>query len=194
MNDPRVFNVLHYNSRAHGLVGQIERLLDEVGVVDGIQLNIPWPDPGLLRRLRERFYTEIILQVSTEAMNMLDNKPKRIAHELALYEGVIDYALLDPSGGVGKSIELSHISPILLECVRADLEMGLGVAGGFGAGRLTVLEQLLDICPNLSWDAQARLRTSDGQALDLAACERYMLEGIALLHKQPGRDSTTSSN
>jgi hypothetical protein len=191
VDDPRVFNVLHYNSRAHGLLGQIERLLSNVEIADGIQLNIPWPDPAILRRLRERYYVEVILQVSAEAMNMLDNNPNTIAAKIRQYDGLIDYVLIDPSGGVGTEFELSRIVPILEDCIALGLDIGLGVAGGLRAGRLDVLKPLLKICPDLSWDAQAGLRTVDRQALDLAACERYMLEGIALLHKQPGRDSTT---
>ena len=121
---------------------------------------------------------------------MLGHDPRRIVARLAEYEGLIDYALLEPSGGVGKAFVPTYIAPILEACVASNLDIGWGVAGGLGAGRLSVLEPLLEICPELSWDAQARLRSADGQVLDLAACEQYLREGIALLHKQPGRGST----
>lgn len=188
--DRQFFNVLHYNSRSKGLTAQIERLLDLVEIADGVQLNIPWPDPDLLRRLRERYYTEVILQVSTEAAAMLGHEPGRIVAKLSEYEGLIDYALLDPSGGCGKSLDLAYITPILEACVTSRIDVGWGVAGGLGAGRLSALETLLDIYPKLSWDAQAKLRTTDGQKLDLAACRQYLLEGVEKLWKLPSRDST----
>lgn len=188
--DRQLFNVVHYNSRAKGLVAQVEVLLDRVEVADGIQLNIAWPEPSILRRLRDRYYAEIVLQVSAEAAAMLAHEPVRIAAKLAQYEGVIDYALLDPSGGVGKPFDLGYIAPILEAVVDTNLDIGWGVAGGLGPGQLEKLESLLQICPTLSWDSQARLRTADGQALDLAACEQYLVEGVEILHKLPGRGST----
>ncbi len=190
INDRQLFNVLHYNSRAGGLTAQVIYLLEKVNLVDGIQLNIPWPHPRLLRQLRERYYAEVILQVSAEAAAMLNHDPGRIAAKLTEYDGLIEYALLDPSGGFGKPFDPGYIAPILQAVVDSELNIGWGVAGGLGPGGLEKLEPLLQICPRLSWDAQAGLRTTDNQALDLAACESYLLEGIALLHKQPGQDST----
>lgn len=188
--DRQLLNLLHYNSRAKGLVAQIEQLLDRVEVADGVQLNIPWPEPSIMRRLRNRYFADIVLQVSSEAAAMLGHEPGRIAAKLAEYEGVIDYALLDPSGGVGKPFDLGYISPILEAVADTDLDIGWGVAGGLGPGQLKKLEPLLHLCPTLSWDSQSRLRTPNGQALDLAACKQYLLEGVELLHKLPDRGST----
>lgn len=190
VGDRQLFNVLHYNSRARGLPAQLEDLLEMIDSVDGVQLNIPWPHPRLLRQLRDHYYTEVILQVSAEAAAMLNHEPARIADKLADYQGLIEYALFDPSGGVGKPFELGYITPILKAVVDSGIDIGWGVAGGLGPGQLEKLEPLLQICPTLSWDAQARLRTPDGQALDLAACRNFLREGFALIHKLPGRDST----
>lgn len=188
--DRQLFNVVHYNSRAKGLVAQVERLLDCIEIADGIQLNIPWPEPSILRRLRDRYYTEVVLQISAEAAAMIGHEPTRIAAKLAQYEGVIDYALLDPSGGVGKAFNLRYMLPILEAVVGTGLDINWGVAGGLGPGQLEKLQPLFEICPSLSWDSQARIRTSDGRALDLAACEKYLVEGVEILHKLPGRGST----
>ena len=48
-----------------------------------------------------------------------------------------------------------------------------------------MLEPLLEIYPELSWYAQARLRAAQGSSLDLGARERYLREGIALIRKVP---------
>jgi hypothetical protein len=186
----RVLNIVHYNSKVEGLSGQLDELIRAIDRADGVQLNIPWPRPSVIRRLRVPSAI-VILQVSSAASAMLDHDPDRIAAKLAEYDGLIDYALIDPSGGVGRNFEPEYAVNALTALVASGLSICWGIAGGLGPGRLGVLEPLLEIYPELSWDAQARLRTVDGQALDLAACRQYLREGVALLNKLPGRGSTS---
>ena len=187
---PQVLNIVHYNSKIEGLRGQIADVLSVIHRAEGIQLNIPWPDPIILRAVKAELETTVILQVSTKASEQLDHDPVRIAAKLAEYEGLIDFALIDPSGGVGRGFEPKYAKDMLLTLVATELEIRWGIAGGLGPGRLSVLEPLLEIYPELSWDAQARLRKADRHSLDLGACEQYLREGIALIRKLPGRAST----
>lgn len=188
IGNPQILNIVHYNSRHDGLLDQIKDVLDVVDCADGIQLNIPWPEPEMLAVLREETVPVVILQVSGAASEDLDHAPGRIADRLGDYEGLIDYALIDPSGGVGRGFEPEYAVAVLEALVHSGLAIQWGIAGGLGPGSLGNLEPLLQIYPELSWDAQARLRKGDGQALDLAACEAYLLEGVELLHGLPGRD------
>ncbi|MEO7617412.1 MAG: hypothetical protein ABIS59_01070 [Candidatus Saccharibacteria bacterium] len=188
----RLLNIVHYNSKIEGLSGQLDELLEVVDRADGVQLNIPWPQVSVIRRLREAS-TTVILQISSAASAMLEHDPDRIVDKLAGYEGLIDYVLIDPSGGVGLDFEPDYAAYVLAAFVTSGLSANWGIAGGLGPGRLGVLELLLEIYPELSWDAQARLRTVEGTSLDLAACRQYLVEGVEILNKQPGRDSTLAS-
>ena len=58
-----------------------------------------------------------------------------------------------------------------------ELGVGLGVAGGLCAERLYLLDGLLDEFPNLSIDAEGRLRDANDQ-LDLSAAKDYVLGAI----------------
>lgn len=185
--DPQIMNIVHYNSRHDELLEQIRNVLEVVYNAEGIQLNIEWPNPEILRVLRNEGAPIVVLQVSAAASEVLDHDPVRLARRLAEYEGLIDYALIDPSGGTGQGFDPEYGEAVLSELVKTDLSIQWGIAGGLGPGRLDGLVPLLELYPELSWDAQARLRTTDGSALDLVACEQYMREGIALLHKLPER-------
>jgi hypothetical protein len=194
IGDRQVMNIVHYNSRYEDVLEQIREVMDIVGLADGIQLNIPWPEPDLLRQLRAETASIVILQVSATASEDVHHDPGLIAARLGEYEGFIDYALIDPSGGTGRAFEPEYAQSVLRSLVASGLDIKWGVAGGLGTGKLSGLEPLLQIYGDLSWDAQARMRTADGQRLDLAACEAYLREGVAMLHKLPGRGSTLSSD
>lgn len=180
VNDRVCLNLIHYNSRANGLFAQLNELLSDARYVDGVQLNISWPWLDALRRLQSRFYTVITLQISSRAYQMIGGTPTRLVSTLAPYEGLIEYVLIDPSGGTGKDFD-SHLAKVMLKTlVDSGLGMKWGIAGGLGRGKLERLRPLLEIDPGLSWDAQARLRTISDE-LDESLWKPYLEESRKLL-------------
>lgn len=137
--DGRIFRTVHYNTHDMStLPEQIGDLLrygedfPEDGLemyVDGIQLNMAWPDRKLVERIGDETDLEIILQVSAKAMAGMS--PEQSAKKVvADYQDLIDTALYDPSGGTGKKVDLAAAARFY-ETLRLDgFGIGFGVAGG----------------------------------------------------------------
>ncbi len=179
-DDNRVFNLVHYNSRAEGLYSQIRDVVSRVTYADGVQLNIAWPEPKQLTRLRSRAYTAVVLQISMAAYRMVAGRPSQLVAALQPYYGLVDCILVDPSGGTGRRFDRAWSEDIIGELVKGYLPMRLGIAGGLGPDNLDCLVPLLRIYPDLSWDAQARLR-NDKDQLDVGRCRAYLEASIELV-------------
>ncbi|MDO8571756.1 MAG: hypothetical protein Q7R79_03695, partial [bacterium] len=93
------------------------------------------------------------------------------------YEQLIDYVLLDPSGGTGKMFD-PRVERTYLDKL-ADLGVGLGVAGGLSPSTLHLLQPLINDYPNLCIDAEGRLRNQDDQ-LDLTVAGSYLQKAYEL--------------
>ena len=182
IEDSRMLNLLHYNSRAGSLMMQLEDILSDTVLCDGVQLNIAWPPPAELKRWRERSRARITLQVSARAYAEVGTAPDRLVKRLAAYEGLVDAVLLDMSGGLGREIDGTEAQLVLRAFLKARLTMKFGVAGGLTYRNLhEVLTPIRDLYPGLSFDAQARLRSASTKTLDLDLCERYIAAAVQLL-------------
>lgn len=179
VDDERAFNLVHYNSRAQGLSTQLEDLLGLATAITGVQLNVAWPNASQLRRLRTRMYLKVVLQIGAEAWGMIGRDGGRLVEGLRQYAGLVDYVLIDPSGGLGRAFDPDFAAEVLVTLAGADLGMKLGIAGGLEPGKLEVLKPLLAIYPDLSWDAQGRLRDENDE-LDLGRCQDYLTESYEL--------------
>lgn len=181
--DLRFFNVVHYNSSDPLLNMQLRKIMELIPGADGIQLNIAWP---LIEELKafQRDYPQVrlILQISRRALADADNSVRMLIRLLRMYEGVVDYVLYDPSGGEGIPFESDRARTLLEALVTSDLQFGWGVTGGLCADRVRVLTELLEIYPQLSWDAQSGLRSQDKEdTLDLNRCFGFLAASAALL-------------
>lgn len=181
IGDSRVLNLVHYNSRAAGLFAQIRDVIKRVTYADGVQLNIAWPDRYQLQRLRERIYTTVVLQIGPNAYKMAGD-PLKLIVKLENYRGLIDYVLIDPSGGLGRSFDVGFATDVLGELIQADLGYRLGIAGGLGPDNVDKLEPLLSTFEGyaLCWDAQSRLRDGEDR-LDLGRCRDYLEASAELI-------------
>jgi len=111
-------------------------------------------------------------------MQLVDWYPKKLRKAVNPYKGLVDHVLLDPSGGFGKSFDPEVERPYL-EAL-ADLGIGLGVAGGLSPFTLHILEPLVKDFPQLSIDAEGRLRNHNDQ-LDLTVAGSYLQKAYELL-------------
>ncbi len=185
----RAINLVHYNTDEPDRLGvQLVQVAstyaDEVGYsFDGFQLNAAWPHPDQIVQLFGQFAElAIVLQIGRRAFEMVGNDPNKLACRVLDYAGVIDYVLLDPSGGKGR--------PFDPECARGylralrdqnlgSMDIGFGVAGGLSPTTLNLIEPLLEEFSDFSIDAEGRLRTIEDH-LDLnVACE-YLVEAQKL--------------
>ncbi|HVE80773.1 MAG TPA: hypothetical protein VNA68_01375 [Candidatus Dormibacteraeota bacterium] len=178
-------NLAHYNSRAAGLCAQLETILKPCKYADGVQLNVDWPRPDQLERLRERMFTRVVLQVSRRAYASVGQSPAALGRKLQDYCGVVDSVLFDPSGGQGVELDVDRSKEILEALTDSGLPMSWGLAGGLSADNIAILGPLLEIYPELSWDAESALRDEHDQ-LDLKKCLGFLTASAALLRQTKG--------
>lgn len=182
-----LLNLLHYSTHSSGsdnLRGELFGALRAGGPnCNGFQLNIAWPDHVVLREVKHSHpEITIVLQIGSKAFELVGNSPAGLVGRLREYVGVVDYILLDPSGGLGFSfdhdITLRYIEALVLSGL--DQSFGIGVAGGLHSGNLDRLSLLMRIYPQLSFDAQGQLRDAEGN-LDLEEASLFVLYGYNLL-------------
>ncbi len=192
----QALNLIHFNTKTPDTLAEqlmeVVRLaapaeIYKVSKLHGFQLNLAWPDPNEIRRFMTAFEAitgmvynlKIVLQIGGHAFTMVDNDQKKLADKVASYKELVQYVLLDPSGGYGKPFDTAAADAYLAELSSRDLDMGLGVAGGLSAETLDLVTPLAIKYPNLSIDAEGRLRDKDDN-LDLKNALRYVLEAQRL--------------
>ena len=147
------------------------------GTLDGFQLNLVWPDPGVLRTLQELTGTirnlRIILQVDGIAFDQVANSPSRLATRLGDYRNCVDLVFLDLSCGAGKPMDVGLTRECLRACRDAEPRLGLGIAGGLSADNLAQIRPIIEEFPDVSIDAEGRLRRED-DTLDIEKTKAYL--------------------
>lgn len=179
----RALNLIHYNNgrRPYALDMQLASLRALAPAFDGVQLNFTWPNPIELHRAKQQGGV-IVLQLGAAALR--ETKTSAAARWLRSYGGVVDYVLLDLSGGTGKVLQTTAAAETLAALEQANeryrLGIRFGVAGGLCANLIPELADLVRGFPGLSWDAQAALRDASDQ-LDLERVKAYLEASLSLI-------------
>ncbi|MEI6528473.1 MAG: hypothetical protein WCO10_02255 [bacterium] len=182
-----VYNCLHYADygRTSGYL-DLAKAISFGGIgIHALQLDMIWPEPGDISGgvHTSRKQIEVILQIGKKAIEEADNDPEEVVCRLEEYAGVIDRVLLDRSMGQGIGMDADFLLPFIRTIKRVLPYLGLGVAGGLGPGTMGLVEPLVKEFPDVSIDAQGRLRSS-GSALDPVdweIAEKYLVEALKLL-------------
>jgi hypothetical protein len=149
--------------------------------VHGIQLNIRWPERSELEDFqRAHPRISIILQIGRGAFDCLGFNFNRLTQTISRYEGLVDYLLFDQSGGRGRPLDLGLCARLLLMLQEKESRIMSGVTGGLSGASVHWLTRLLEICPDLSWDAESGLR-DDRDQLDLGRCRDFLAASAELL-------------
>jgi len=183
---PLALNLVHYNtSEPETLFEQMLEVLRLAGPnCHGLQLNIAWPEPRALANLVLNGWKTIALQIGDRALEAVNRSPEKLAKKVARdykkpHRELIDYVLLDLSGGQGKPLNPEIMRPYLRALRSKNPALGLGVSGGLGPSTLDLVAPLIREFPNLSIDAEAGLRDKD-DCLDPLAAADYLRSAIAL--------------
>jgi phosphoribosylanthranilate isomerase len=148
----------------------------------GFQLNITWPEPKALERYKTRAHFNnktIVLQCGNKALEVCRNDPIELVMRLQEYEGLIDYVLIDPSGGHGQEFNVPVAMDYFAKLDRLPW-LGFGIAGGLHAGNLDRLSSLVAEYSDFSIDAEGRLRDSQDD-LNIEAARAYLQAADNLL-------------
>lgn len=183
-----VMNCLHYADYDHhsGIISDLTKAIWSGGIgINALQLDMTWPQPGDIAQATHasRKKLEVILQVGKKAIELCNNDPKEVVERLRDYEGVIHYVLLDKSMGHGHSMDAHGLIPFACAIRENFPELGLAVAGGLGPDSMELVQPLLDAFPDISFDAEGKLRPSgsimDPVDWDMAAA--YLIRALELV-------------
>jgi len=170
VDDPRCLNLIHYSSDVAPDGGTLIRLLDLGGPhCHGFQFNGTWPRVWALDRLlRAAEKSERPLRIVLQARRGPDGFV--LPSDVEYGDAATDI-LLDASGGRGLPLDVVTAREGLREL---DWDgVGHGVAGGLCAETVGALAPLLAEYPDLSIDAEGRLRTAEDH-LDMAKVRAYL--------------------
>ncbi len=164
------YNCLHYAD--YDANHELSKILSEAICwcgrgLNAVQLDMIWPNPGEVAEAihRSRINIEVILQLGANALAETGGDPAVTVNRLRDYEGVIHRVLIDKSMGRGLVMDANVLLPFVSAIRQHFPTLGIGVAGGLGPGTVEAAQPLLRAFPDLSIDAQGRLRPS-GNALD----------------------------
>ncbi len=143
-----------------------------------LQINMDWPSQFEIQAIRRSFPDmQIVLQIPRKAIGGLDSIA--ITEETKKYDYLVQYVLIDPSGGEGIEFDLNKCISLFIElsekiCGRNII---LGVAGGFDGSN--VADRIMKIATNLGHayfcvDAQGKLRTENKESLDYSLVRGYI--------------------
>lgn len=186
------FNTIHFRTKQpESLVEDVTRLFDhnhlyDARIATGIQLNMLWPDPAHLDQIKNRMPDlQIVLQLGTRALNQSSRMD--IANSLTEYADLVDYVLLDPSGGIGRPFDTDDLVPYFQTSRHMLPGQPIIFAGGFNnlnvTSRLTYLYNRIQTT-DFGIDAEGGLRVDragkvHGGTLSLDRTESYVRQASA---------------
>lgn len=179
---PRALHLVHFNTRKQA------KLLDDMFYAlllagpdcQGLQLNIAWPSERVLRDFQRYCQSDwcktIVLQCGKKALDEVGWSPLKLVERLKRYEGLIDYVLIDPSGGGGQEFDPYFACSCFGAIGRALPDIGLGIAGGLNAESLgRLIDPITGAFPGLgfSTDTETGVR-NDQDEFVVAEAIRYL--------------------
>jgi len=182
---PRSFNTLHYADYA-GLTNLTD--LNSAARWGGtnlhaLQLDMVWPSEKLVKAFRDANPgVQVVLQVNTNALSMMDDKPQLVVQKLKQYGNSVDCALLDKSHGKGIGLDAAGLLPFARSIIEKVPDMGLSVAGGLGPGTTHLAEPILEFFPYTGIDAQGRLRSgwNSMNPIEWDRADQFLVEAVAM--------------
>lgn len=183
---------IHYHSKkAENLFVQLMALTEFLrGEFDAIQLNIPWPSSAEMWSYKLRYPDKkLILQINSEALEIVGHSEVKMAHRIDAYyaQGLIDYIVLDESGGKGTLSDPVKTKNYIRAIERhtgnwpKQFRPNIVVAGGLNSGNIAdILKPVSEEFPGISTDIETGVR-NEGDHLDLNLVEDYISEGFEIL-------------
>ncbi len=188
LSDRRALNLIHYASDdRETLADQLDMLVKLGGLFfEGFQLNVVWPKPQSLEKAR-RECDRIVLQLGSQALAEIGNDPKAASERLLSYGDLITDILIDGSGGKGVPLDAQTGLGYLRAIKERHPDLGLGIAGGLEASTLDLLKPIVAEFPDVSIDAEGRLRSGDeSDRLDLQKMNDYLRKAYHKIFREEG--------
>ena len=190
LDDPRLFNVVHfYSEDKRNLVEEIAKILDIFARADnlnlhGIQLNNSWIAQDTLFELKGNYpELKIIMPITRGMLDKMNYEPSMVKDYVLGRRDLIDYCLIDPSEGAGRTFNPAHMASIFEELYESFhlSDIGFGFAGGLSASNAyRIIRPLALRYSRLSCDAESALRSPPPEdKLSTSMAEIYVQEAFA---------------
>lgn len=190
---PKVMNCLHYaDYEMIDLTVNLEKAIEwGGGGINAVQLDMAWPDLDAIEAavFHAGKELEVILQVGSRAIEEAGDDPDKVARKVERYAHFIDFVLLDKSSGKGVPMDAEALAPFVRTLKQACPDLGIAVAGGLGPDTINLVKPLVAEFPDLSIDAQGKLRPS-GSAIDPIDWEMarmYLARALAMFNAASSR-------
>jgi hypothetical protein len=186
--NPAVMNLLHFNTKEpEELLADLNELQRLAGShCNGFQINMTWPNIVALEKYKtthDKEHNIIVLQCGRRALEAVNNDPKVLAAQVSTYSHVIDYVLIDVSGGEGQDFDIEKTIDYFAALEPFE-NLGFGIAGGLHAETLSRLEPLCERFSSFSIDAESKLRHADDDSLDIAETTKYAQNAVELFMRR----------
>ena len=175
-HDPKVINLVHYHAKdSEGLAERLDEIAMKSGpYLHGFQLNMMWPDRAEMAHYLDLYpHHFFVMQFGVGMQKAADFDPKTIVAVVKSYADLVSYVLLDPSGGRGEEMDTTFMRRVLTLLVDECPQVMPGIAGGLGPSTLHRITDLIRDYPQLSIDAEGRLRDRDDH-LDTTLMMEYL--------------------
>jgi hypothetical protein len=128
----------YYTPNLDQLAEEVIALYDYCQIANrcGLQINALWPDPEQIKKLHLCYpdfvlkSLKITLQLPKKALEATNHE---IVEKLKAYQGLINYVLIDPSGGMGEDFNTVRAALLMKMISEKIKDITPGVAGGFSA-------------------------------------------------------------
>ncbi len=179
-------NFVHYNTKhKETLDVQLVDIESHFGPeLHGFQLNIVWPELRTLENFRKKSSKLIVLQISRGAFKHVDESPKKLVDKISQgYSDLVDYVLLDPSGGESKEMDFDLARRQISEFYDSGLnsKLRLGVAGGLSASVLYDNREFFAEFNELSIDAEGKMRHPKTDEFDIYQAQYFLSTATSLM-------------
>ena len=145
------------------------------GLCCSLQINMDWPPIEQVKKILQEFPDMIIvLQLPPKTTQGLSLE--QIAKRAKEYDSLVKYTLIDPSRGEGIGFDVKYSTELMLALNEVMPTTRIGIAGGLAADNVKekILLILKDYNEDFCIDAQGRLRTENGKALDYEKARAYI--------------------
>ncbi|MDP4012650.1 MAG: hypothetical protein Q8R00_03545 [Candidatus Nanoarchaeia archaeon] len=164
----------HYMAKPERLYDEICQLHFAVPVDWGLQINSAWPEVNEVYKIKNHFNDKkIILQMPKQAIESGDYH-----QNLRKYSGLVDYVLIDPSGGKGLDFDLVKCSELMQVISEALPEAIVGIAGGLSgdnvAARFDEIAKAYEKPFSIDAEGKLRVETFSESFLDFEEVKSYI--------------------
>jgi hypothetical protein len=190
--DERIYRTIHYDTQnLESLPIQMGKLLKytpnkETDVVlgelvDGVQLNIPWPKPDYVKNSIKKEGLDVILKISKKAMEGMSSE--QVVKKLGGYVDVVDMVTYDFSGDTDRKVGLKEAEYFHYLMEYSNLNMKFGISGNLSPENVAESVRYFKKSPDKFLDfLSINMESGPGNGLSMQRMVEYFNNALHALY------------